>query len=204
MYVLVVAVILSGLIAYFVLNYRRLSGERKAIEKSWGALVDHLKERHDMVERLLSECPHFDGAHAEGLKLSEALAAARAAAADPGCAAAETELSRAIGRSFHDLAKKEAGDEAEPFRRWRDQCVAMEDRIILTLDEYNRHTQLYNAQHTVFPTSLICRRLSLKPAESCEIADAFSLYPLKFEVTMPTPRKSFPGLPEPKEASGKE
>jgi LemA protein len=189
MIVVVIVVTVVVLALWLAWNYRNLAGLRKSVDDSWLRMNNALKQRHEMVPKLLEQ---LSSELKNGVEPAEKLRQALSKAAGVGSGspadrqAAESELSEALGLVFHHVEQNAELLERESYQRLREEVVRVEDEITVEKSKYNSLVVRYNIQHTVFPTSFLAARTGLKPAFEFEIEDAFARYPLKFKATMPT------------------
>ncbi|HEY9869540.1 MAG TPA: LemA family protein [Candidatus Obscuribacterales bacterium] len=189
MIVVVIVVTVVVLALWLAWNYRNLVGLSKSVDDSWARIDNALKQRHEMVPRLLEQLTsELKGGVEPAEKLRQALSkAADLRSGSPADRlAAESELSEALGLFFHHVEQNAELLDRESYQKLRDDVVRIEDEITVEKSKYNGLVVRYNVQHTVFPTSFLAARTGLKPAFEFEIEEAFARYPLKFKATMPT------------------
>lgn len=187
MVVIVVTVVVLAL--WLAWNYRNLASLSKSVDNSWARINNALKQRHEMVPKLLEQwSSELKGGMEPAEKLRQALS--KAVEVQSGSAserlAAESELSEALGLFFHHVEQNAELLDRESYQKLREEAVRIEDEITVERSKYNGLAVRYNIKHTVFPTSFLAARTGLKPASEFEIEDAFARYPLKFKATMPT------------------
>jgi LemA protein len=167
---------------YFGSNYKQLTEQRLAVEEARKKLDEQLKKRHTAMDDVAQT---YHGKH-EQLWASVSSARDAAVAATNGDttarAAAESELSEALGLYFVQLQKEEDTTE---FTDLRDRVYEVEDGVNSARDDFNTMAARYNMSHHVFPNSIFAQNLGLKPIAEMPFEGAFERHPLKFKGTQP-------------------
>jgi LemA protein len=183
--IIVVAVVVLAVAVWLVATYNGLVQRRNRVDNAWSQIDVQLGRRRDLVPNLVETVKGY-AAHERGT--FEAVTAARAAAAAAStpaqAAAAEGELSQALGRL---LAVAEAYPQLKADANFRDlqaQLGETENRIAVSRQVYNDTVLTYQNSIQTFPTLLVARPFGFSDREYFELDDAARVVP---EVRFDTP-----------------
>jgi LemA protein len=170
---IVLLVVLAALVLWVVSAYNRLVALRNRVLNAWKQIDVQLKRRHDLIPNLVNT---VKGAMDFERGTLEAVIGARtravAATTVPEKAAAEGELTQALGRLFAvteaypDL--KATGNVAQ----LQEELTSTENKIGFARQLYNDVATEYNTAQGQFPTNLVAGLAKASPAELWEITDA--------------------------------
>lgn len=146
--------------------FNRLVRMRNQVRNAWSDVDVQLQRRHDLVPLLVETVRGYAGHEQQLLEditreRGEALASDAPAARSQPETALGKDLGRliALGEDYPDL-KASAN-----FRQLSDQLVEVEDFIQHARRFYNGSVREYNTALERFPTLLVARALSFKPAD---------------------------------------
>lgn len=173
---LIIFIAILALIAFFAIgSYNRLVSLKNQVQNAWKQIDVQLKRRHDLIPNLINT---VRGAMSFEKETLEAVVAARntaiAAATTgsvPATAAAETQLTGALGRllavveAYPDL--KATGNVAQ----LQEELTATENKIGFARQLYNDTATQYNTAQQTFPTMLFAGIAGAVPVPLWEITD---------------------------------
>ncbi len=178
--VVVVVVVLAAL-GWIVAAYNGLVALRNRYKTAYSQIDVQLKRRHDLIPNLVETAKGYLNHERETLEAvvqarTQAVAASRTAAANPGdpasmagLAAAETQLGGVLGRLF-------ALAEAYPDLKANQNMMALqtelgktEDQIAASRRTFNDDVQRYNTARESFPTNLVAGATGFAPAQLFEL-----------------------------------
>jgi LemA protein len=171
---IVIAVILLGLVLFFVSGYNGLIKLRNLTHEAWAQIDTELKRRHDLIGNLVETVKGY-AAHERGTL--EDVMRARAAAMTPGQSpgeAAQNEgmLTQALGRL---LAVVEAYPDLKAnqnFLALQTELTGTEDRIASSRRYYNATVRELNTKVETIPTNVIAGMANIGKEEYFEIEGA--------------------------------
>ena len=175
MFGLLLLIIVVLLVFFGISSYNKLISLKNQVQNAWKQIDVQLKRRHDLIPNLINTVKGAMGFERETL---EAVVAARntAIAAStsgniPATAAAETQLTGALGRllavveAYPDL--KATGNVAQ----LQEELTATENKIGFSRQLYNDTATQYNTAQQSFPTMLFAGMAGASPATLWEITD---------------------------------
>lgn len=190
---LLVIVILVVVLLFGVGSYNRLVSLRNQVQNAWKQIDVQLKRRHDLIPNLINTVKGAMGFERETL---EAVVAARntaiAAASSgsvPATAAAETQLTGALGRllavveAYPDL--KATGNVAQ----LQEELTATENKIGFARQLYNDTATQYNTAQQTFPTMLFAGMAGAAQVPLWEITDEGERAVPQVDLSLGPPRK---------------
>lgn len=183
------------LVAFFLVSiYNALVTARNGYKNAFSQIDVQLTRRHDLVPNLVEIAKGYIKHERETLEAviqarNSAVSGLRAAAANPGDAAAvqqlavsENQLTGALGRMF---ALSEAYPDLKAnttMMQLSEELTSTENKVAFSRQAYNDAVLGYNNQREVFPNNLLAGMFAFGPAVYLELDD-----PAKREV----PRVSF-------------
>jgi LemA protein len=157
-WVLIIAAVAIGVVAFVWLTYNRMVTRRNAVDNSWSQIDVELKRRHDLVPALVEAVRGYAGhERATFERVSEARGDAMAADRPPARAAAEGTLSAALGRVLVLAEAYPELEASENFAELQSDLAETEDRIAIARRVYNDTVETYNTLIQVFPPVLVAR-----------------------------------------------
>jgi len=196
--VLLIIVVVLGF--WFMSAYNGLIALKNKVFNAWKQIDVQLKRRHDLIPNLVETVKGAMNFEKETL---EAVVSARnkaisvqapAAGAAPSAqqvqqtAAAETQLSGALGRLFAVVEAypdlKATGNVAQ----LQEELTSTENKIAFARQLYNDTATQYNTKQQQFPTSIVAGFAKAAPAELWEITDATERENVKVDLSM-NPKK---------------
>jgi LemA protein len=170
---IVLLVVLAALVLWVVSAYNRLVALRNRVLNAWKQIDVQLKRRHDLIPNLVNTVKgamDFERATLEAVIGARARAVAATTVHEK--AAAEGELTQALGRLFAvteaypDL--KATGNVAQ----LQEELTSTENKIGFARQLYNDVATEYNTAQGQFPTNLVAGLAKASPAELWEITEA--------------------------------
>jgi len=167
-WILLGIIVLLGL--WFVFTYNGLVSLRQRCHQAFSDIDVQLKQRHDLIPNLVSTVQGY-AAHERGTL--EAVVQARNAAASaqgPAAqAAAEGQLSNALGRLFA-LAEAYPDLKAnQNFLQLQAELSDLENKIAAARRFYNNATAEYNASRESMPASFFAASMGFAPQEFFQV-----------------------------------
>ena len=156
-FLLIIAIIV--VIAFFAIgSYNRLVSLKNQVQNAWKQIDVQLKRRHDLIPNLINTvrgAMNFEKGTLEAVVAARNSAIAAASTGSvPATAAAETQLTGALGRllavveAYPDL--KATGNVAQ----LQEELTATENKIGFARQLYNDTATQYNTAQQTFPTML--------------------------------------------------
>jgi LemA protein len=163
--IIIVAILLVLLIAFW-LTYNRMVSRRNAVDNSWAQIETALQRRHDLIPNLVESVKGY-AAHEKGTfeEVTKARSVAVAAKAPGQQAAAEDQLTAAVGRLNVVAEQYPQLRATENFQQLQQQLSDTEDQIAITRRVYNDTVQTYNTLIQQFPASLIANSFHFEPRQ---------------------------------------
>jgi LemA protein len=194
MVLIVVLVLVLLLVVWAVAVYNRLIAARNGFANAFAQIDVQLTRRYDLIPNLVETAKAYLTHERETLEAvinarNTAVAGLKAAAADPGSAAAVAQLSGAEAGLSGALGRLFALAEAYPdlkanttMMQLSEELTSTENRVAFARQAFNDAVMNYNNAREMFPGSIIAGTFNFKPASMLE-----SPAPEKREV----PRVSF-------------
>ncbi len=194
MVLIVVLVIVLLLVVWAVAVYNRLIAARNGFANAFAQIDVQLTRRYDLIPNLVETAKSYLKHERETLEAvisarNSAVAGLKAAAADPGSAAAVAQLSGAEAGLSGALGRLFALAEAYPdlkanttMMQLSEELTSTENRVAFARQAFNDAVMSYNNAREMFPGSLIAGTFNFQPARMLD-----SPAPEKREV----PRVSF-------------
>jgi LemA protein len=173
----VVAVVAVGLIAFVVGIYNKLVTMRNRYKNAYAQIDVQLKRRYDLIPNLVETAKGYIKHERETLTAvtearNIAYAASKAAAANPGDAAAMKGLVSAESGLAGTLSRLMMVSEAYPdlkanqnMMQLSEELTSTENKISFARQAYNDSVMTYNTDREVFPSNLIAGMFNFNPAE---------------------------------------
>lgn len=174
---IVVVVVVVGLIGFFIGGYNKLVTLRNRFKNAYAQIDVQLKRRYDLIPNLVETAKGYIKHERETLTAvtearNIAYAASKAAAANPGDAAAmkslasaETGLSGTLSRlmmvseSYPDLKAN------QNMMQLSEELTSTENKISFARQAYNDSVMAYNTDREVFPSNIIAGMFNFSAAE---------------------------------------
>ncbi|MCA1781176.1 MAG: LemA family protein [Dermatophilaceae bacterium] len=171
---IVIAVILLGLVLWFVSGYNGLIKLRNLVHEAWAQIDTELKRRHDLIGNLVETVKGY-AAHERGTL--EDVMRARAAAMTPGQSpgeAAQNEgmLTQALGRLFAVAEAYPDLKANQNFLALQNELTGTEDRIASSRRYYNATVRELNTKVETIPTNVIAGMANIGKEEYFEVEGA--------------------------------
>jgi len=180
--------ILLALIVLFVLFligvYNRLVTARNAYKNAFAQIDVQLTRRYDLIPNLVETVKGYLKHERETLEAvirarNAAVTGLRAAAANPGDAAAiqqlsgaETALTGALGRMFAVAEAYPDLKANQNMMQLSEELTSTENKVAFARQAYNDSVMQYNTSREVFPNNLVANTFGFAPAQLLEIESA--------------------------------
>lgn len=168
-------------VVFLVSLYNRLVGARNAFRNAFAQIDVQLTRRHDLIPNLVETAKGYLKHERETLEAvisarNSAVAGLKAAAANPGNAAAvqelsgaETALNGALGRLFA-LAEAYPDLKAnQNMMQLSEELTSTENKVAFARQAYNDSVMTYNNTREMFPGSLVAGMFAFEPAQLLQI-----------------------------------
>jgi LemA protein len=177
MVLVVVAVVVVGLVAFVVGIYNKLVTMRNRYKNAYAQIDVQLKRRYDLIPNLVETAKGYIKHERETLEAvtaarNIAYAASKAAAANPGDAAAMKGLVSAESGLAGTLSRLMMVSESYPdlkanqnMMQLSEELTSTENKISFARQAYNDSVMTYNTDREVFPSNLIAGMFNFGPAE---------------------------------------
>jgi LemA protein len=178
----ILLIVLVVVALFFVGLYNRLVGARNAFKNAFAQIDVQLTRRYDLIPNLVETVKGYIKHERETLEAviaarNTAMAGLKAAAADPGNAAAIATLSGAEGALTGALGRLFAVAEAYPdlkanqnMMQLSEELTSTENKVAFSRQAYNDAVMSYNNQREMFPGSIVAGMFSFQPAQLLDIA----------------------------------
>src|SRR5215216_3810156 len=182
-----IALIVGGGVVLFLLMYgvgvyNTLVRLRNRLENAFSQIDVQLTRRYDLIPNLVETAKGYIKYERETLEAvikarNTALSGLKAAAADPGNAAAVAQLSGAEAQLGGALGRLFALAEAYPdlkanqnMMQLSEELTSTENKVAFARQAYNDSVMSYNNQREMFPGSVIAGMFNFTPAQLLEAA----------------------------------
>ena len=170
--IIVVAIVAIILVVWALVTYNRLVRLNVSAEEGESEIDVQLKRRHDLIPNLVETVKGY-AAHERGTleRVTEARGAAISAEGPQARAAAEGELSQALGRL---LALSEAYPDLKAdqnFLELQRELTATEDRLQAARRFYNTQVEALNTKIQSLPSRIVARAGNFSEREFFELED---------------------------------
>lgn len=168
-----IAWILLGIIALAVLAaigiYNSLVTKRNDVQGSWKQIDVQLNRRHDLIPNLVSTVKGAIEFEQDTLeKVVAARARAVSAAGPQAKAAAENDLTQALGRLFALMENYPDLKSNQNIMQLQEELTSTENRIAFARQLYNDLVANYRTALQVFPNNLVSGLFNFRPEEYFE------------------------------------
>jgi LemA protein len=177
---LVVIVVLALFLIYGVGIYNRLVTSRNTFKNAFAQIDVQLTRRNDLIPNLVETAKGYLKHERETLEAvisarNSAVAGLKAAAQDPGNAAAVAQLSGAeaglggaMGRLFAVMESYPDLKASANMIQLSEELASTENRIAFSRQAFNDSVLSYNNSREVFPNSLVSSWFSFLPAKALD------------------------------------
>jgi LemA protein len=174
---LVVLILVAVVILFGIGVYNRLVTSRNGFKNAFAQIDVQLTRRNDLIPNLVETAKGYLKHERETLEAviaarNQAVTGLKAMAADPGNAAAATQLAGAEAGLSGALGKLFAVMEAYPdlkananMMQLSEELTSTENRIAFSRQAFNDSVLSYNNSREVFPNSVIASWFSFQPAK---------------------------------------
>ncbi len=166
------------ILVWLIITYNGLIGLKNQVQNAWQQIDVQLKRRHDLIPNLVNT---VKGAMQFERDTLERVIAARSRAASARgpqeAAAAEGELSGALGRLFALMENYPDLKSSQNVLQLQEELTSTENRIGFARQLYNDLVARYNIKQQVFPTNLMAAGLGFAPATYFHIVEAEKVTP---------------------------
>ena len=179
---IIIAVVVVLLILFLIFAYNGLVKARNRVDNAYSQIEVQQKRRYDLIPNLVETVKGYIKHERETLEAvikarNSAVSGLKAAAANPGDAAAmtalsgaETQLGGALGRLFA-LAEAYPDLKAnQNMMQLSEELTSTENKVAFARQAYNDSVMSYNNQREMFPGSVIAGMFNFTPAQLLEIA----------------------------------
>jgi LemA protein len=170
--IIAVVALVAIVVAWAVVTYNRLVRLSVSAEEGESEIDVQLKRRHDLIPNLVETVKGYAAHERETLdRVTEARGAAISAQGPRDRAAAEGELSQALGRLFA-LAEAYPDLKAnQNFLELQRELTATEDRIQAARRFYNTQVEALNTKIQSLPSKVVARMGNFREREFFELED---------------------------------
>ena len=178
----IVLLVLLGLALIFVSSYNRLVTARNAFKNAFAQIDVQLTRRYDLIPNLVEIAKGYIKHERETLEAviqarNAAYAGLKAAASDPGNAAAVQKLAGADQLLGGALGRLMAVAEAYPdlkanqtMMQLSEELTSTENKVAFARQAYNDGVMTYNNIREVFPSSIAANMFGFQAAQPLDIA----------------------------------
>ena len=176
MTLLVLVFIVGGVAFWFIGAYNALISLKNQVSNAWKQIDVQLKRRHDLIPNLIETvrgAMEFEGDTLEAVvkARNQAISVERGSASVAQTAAAESQLSGALGRLLAVVEAyptlKATGNTAQ----LQEELTSTENKISFARQLYNDTATMYNTKQAQFPTNFVAGMAGASPVELWEITD---------------------------------
>jgi LemA protein len=182
MTLIVILILIVLAVFVFIGQYNRLVTARNAFKNAFAQIDVQLTRRYDLIPNLVETVKGYIRHERETLEAvisarNTALSGLKAAAADPGNAAAVAQLSGAEAQLGGALGRMFAVAEAYPdlkanqnMMQLSEELTSTENKVAFARQAYNDAVMSYNNAREVFPSSVVAGMFNFAPAQMLDIA----------------------------------
>jgi LemA protein len=175
--VIVLLVVVIGVVGFIIGIYNKLVTMRNRYKNAYAQIDVQLKRRYDLIPNLVETAKGYIKHERETLEAvtaarNIAYAASKAAAANPGAAAAMKSLASAETGLGGTLSRLMMVSEAYPdlkanqnMMQLTEELTSTENKISFARQAYNDSVMTYNTDREVFPSNLIAGMFNFGAAE---------------------------------------
>ena len=174
--------VVAAAILFVISLYNRLVGARNGYKNAFAHIDVQLTRRYDLIPNLVETAKGYMKHERETLEAviqarNSALSGLKAAAANPGDAAAMATLTGAENALGASLGRLFALAEAYPdlkanqnMMQLSEELTSTENKVAFARQAYNDAVMSYNNQREMFPGSIVAGMFSFAPAQLLEIS----------------------------------
>jgi LemA protein len=182
MFSIVILILIVLVVFFFIGQYNRLVTARNAFKNAFAQIDVQLTRRYDLIPNLVETAKGYMKHERETLEAvikarNSALSGLKAAASDPGNAAAVAQLSGAEAQLGGALGRLFALAEAYPdlkanqnMMQLSEELTSTENKVAFARQAYNDAVMSYNNAREVFPSSVVAGMFNFTPAQLLDIA----------------------------------
>jgi LemA protein len=180
---MIIALVVIGLvILFFIMVYNRLVVARNAFRNAFAQIDVQLTRRYDLIPNLVETARGYIKHERETLEAvvqarNSAYAGLKAAASDPGNAAAVQHLAGTDAQLGGALGRLMAVVEAYPdlkanqtMMQLSEELTSTENKVAFARQAYNDYVMSYNNLRETFPSSVAAGMGDFQPAQLLDIA----------------------------------
>jgi LemA protein len=179
---LIALVVIGLVILCFIMLYNRLVVARNVFRNAFAQIDVQLTRRYDLIPNLVETARGYIKHERETLEAvvqarNTASAGLKAAAADPGNAAAvqqlagaETQLGGALGRLMAVVEAYPDLKANQTMMQLSEELTSTENKVAFARQAYNDSVMRYNNLRETFPSSLAANMGNFQPAQMLDIA----------------------------------
>ena len=162
--------VIALLVVYAIFTYNGLVGMRQRVNQAFADIDVQLKQRHDLIPNLVETVKGYASHERETLEaVVQARNAAQAAQGPAAQAAAEQQLSGAVGRL---LALAEAYPDLKAsanFQQLQTDLTDVENKLAAARRFFNNAVSEFNAAIQAFPAVLFASQMGFTPREFFDV-----------------------------------
>ena len=178
----VIVLLLIAVLVFFIGSYNRLVTARNAFKNAFAQIDVQLTRRYDLIPNLVEIAKGYLKHERETLEAvvqarNSAFAGLKAAASNPGNAAAVQQLSGADAQLAGALGRLFAVAEAYPdlkanqtMMQLSEELTSTENKVAFARQAYNDAVMSYNNLREIFPSSVLAGLFGFAPAQPLDIA----------------------------------
>jgi LemA protein len=156
--------------------YNGLVQLRNVVKNAWAQIDVQLKRRHDLIPNLVETVKgymqHERGTFEAVTKARNMASQARESGNVAESAAAEGELTRALGRLFAVVENYPELKANQNFLALQEELTSTENKISFARQFYNDSVMQFNNKTQMFPSNIIAGAFNFKAADMFELKDA--------------------------------
>lgn len=170
--------ILALAIVWVVMIYNGLVAARNDVQGSWKQIDVQLKRRHDLIPNLVGTVKGAIEFEQDTLeKVISARAKAVGAEGPHAKAAAENQLTQALGRLFAVMENYPDLKSNKNIMQLQEELTSTENRISFARQLYNDLVANFRTSLQIFPNNIISSFFGFRPEEYFEAEDAARVAP---------------------------
>ena len=178
----IVLLVIIGIVLVFISTYNRLVTARNAFKNAFAQIDVQLTRRYDLIPNLVETAKGYIKHERETLEAviearNAAYSGLKAAASDPGNAAAVQQLSGADQQLGGALGRLMAVAEAYPdlkanqnMMQLSEELTSTENKVAFARQAYNDSVMSYNNAREVFPSSIVAGMFNFQSAQPLDVA----------------------------------
>jgi LemA protein len=172
---IIAAVVVIGLVIWFISTYNRLVRMRENVNKSWADIDVLLKQRYDMIPNLVNivkgYADHEKDLFMEFAKARQAAAGALSSGDVKGLGAAEGTLAGLMPR-INMVAEQYPDLKADSsFVNLQNQLVSIENQVSDRREFYNASATNWNSAIQMIPTNIVAGMMNAQRRDLFEVTD---------------------------------